>query len=56
MSATSVLIHLLGEIALLLWGINMVNSGVQRAFGSDLRWILGIGLKTGCGPFWPGSA
>jgi phosphate:Na+ symporter len=46
MSATSVLIHLLGEIALLLWGINMVNSGVQRAFGSDLRWILGIGLKT----------
>ncbi|MCB5177405.1 Na/Pi cotransporter family protein [Microvirga lenta] len=46
MSATSVLIHLLGEIALLLWGINMVNSGVQRAFGSDLRWILGVGLRT----------
>jgi phosphate:Na+ symporter len=46
MSATSVLIHLLGEIALLLWGINMVNSGVQRAFGSDLRWMLGIGLRT----------
>src|ERR687894_795603 len=46
MSATSVLIHLLGEIALLLWGINMVNSGVQRAFGSDLRWFLGVGLKT----------
>ncbi len=46
MSATSVVIHLLGEIALLLWGINMVNSGVQRAFGSDLRWILGVGLRT----------
>jgi phosphate:Na+ symporter len=46
MSATSVLIHLLGEIALLLWGINMVNSGVQRAFGSDLRWFLGVGLRT----------
>jgi phosphate:Na+ symporter len=46
MSATTVLIHLLGEVALLLWGINMVNSGVQRAFGSDLRWILGIGLRT----------
>jgi phosphate:Na+ symporter len=46
MSATTVVIHLLGEIALLLWGINMVNSGVQRAFGSDLRWILGIGLRT----------
>jgi phosphate:Na+ symporter len=24
----------------------MVNSGVQRAFGSDLRWILGMGLRT----------
>ena len=46
MSATSVLIHLLGEIALLLWGITMVNSGVQRAFGSDLRWILGTALRT----------
>ncbi|QRM27552.1 Na/Pi cotransporter family protein [Microvirga sp. VF16] len=46
MSATSVLIHLFGEIALLLWGINMVNSGVQRAFGSDLRWILGMALRT----------
>ncbi|HZH09674.1 MAG TPA: Na/Pi cotransporter family protein [Microvirga sp.] len=46
MSVTPVIIHLLGEIALLLWGINMVNSGVQRAFGSDLRWILGAGLRT----------
>lgn len=46
MSATSVLIHLFGEIALLLWGITMVNSGVQRAFGSDLRWILGTALRT----------
>src|SRR5919112_3432417 len=46
MSATSVLIHLFGEIALLLWGINIVNSGVQRAFGSDLRWILGVALRT----------
>lgn len=35
-----------GEIALLLWGITMVNSGVQRAFGSDLRWILGMALRT----------
>jgi phosphate:Na+ symporter len=46
MSATAVLIHLFGEIALLLWGITMVNSGVQRAFGSDLRWILGTALRT----------
>src|SRR6478736_1423911 len=54
MSATAVLIHLLGEISLLLWGINMVNSGVQRAFGSDLRWILGVGLSTRLRAFFAG--
>ncbi|WP_112663480.1 Na/Pi cotransporter family protein [Microvirga flavescens] len=54
MSATAVLVHLLGEIALLLWGINMVNSGVQRAFGSDLRWILGVGLSTRLRAFFAG--
>ncbi|NIX77571.1 Na/Pi cotransporter family protein [Microvirga terricola] len=54
MSATAVTIHLLGEIALLLWGINMVNSGVQRAFGSDLRWILGVGLRTRLRAFMAG--
>ncbi|MFD1702245.1 Na/Pi cotransporter family protein [Methylopila henanensis] len=46
MSATHVLIELLGEIALLLWGVHVVNSGVQRAFGSRLRHALGEGLKT----------
>jgi phosphate:Na+ symporter len=46
MPVTAVLIHLLGEITLLLWGIQMVNSGVLRAFGSDLRRILGVGLRT----------
>jgi phosphate:Na+ symporter len=46
MSATHVLIELLGEIALLLWGVHVVSSGVQRAFGSRLRHALGSGLKT----------
>ncbi|RXF72875.1 Na/Pi cotransporter family protein [Hansschlegelia zhihuaiae] len=45
MSATHVLIELLGEIALLLWGVHVVNKGVQRAFGSRLRHMLGEGLK-----------
>lgn len=54
MPITAILIHLLGEIALLLWGISMVNSGVQRAFGSDLRWILGLGLKTRSRAFMSG--
>ena len=46
MSATHILINLIGEIALLLWGIHMVRSGVMRVFGTDLRRLLGHGLKT----------
>ena len=46
MSATRVIINIVGEIALLLWGIHMVQSGVTRVFGSDLRKFLGSGLKT----------
>ena len=46
MSATHLIINIIGEIALLLWGIHMVQSGVVRVFGSDLRRLLGRGLKT----------
>ena len=46
MSATHLLINIVGLIALLLWGIHMVQSGVTRVFGSDLRSVLGRGLKT----------
>jgi phosphate:Na+ symporter len=46
MSVTRVLIEVIGEIGLLLWGIHMVQSGVVRVFGSDLRHMLGRGLKT----------
>ncbi len=45
MSATHSLIELLGEVALLLWGVHVVNSGVQRAFGSRPRHLLGEGLR-----------
>ncbi len=45
MSATHVLIEILGEISLLLWGIHMVQSGVMRAYGSNLRQLLGVALK-----------
>ena len=31
-------------IALLLWGLHMVQSGIQRAFGPSLRRLLGIAL------------
>jgi phosphate:Na+ symporter len=35
----------MGGVALLLWGLHMVHSGVVRAFGSDLRRILGSALR-----------
>ena len=41
MSATLTLIDLAGAIALLLWGVHMVQSGIQRAFGPNLRRFLG---------------
>jgi phosphate:Na+ symporter len=41
MDATLSLIDLAGAIALLLWGLHMVQSGIQRAFGPNLRRLLG---------------
>ncbi len=46
MTATHILIELLGGVALLLWGVHVINGGVQRAFGGELRRILGDGLKS----------
>jgi phosphate:Na+ symporter len=40
-----VLLDLLGGVALLLWGLHMVLSGVLRAFGPDLRRFLGQALR-----------
>ena len=37
MSGTAFLINLVGAVALLLWGMRMVSTGVSRAFGSGLR-------------------
>src|ERR671919_755784 len=43
-SAHDVLIELLGAVALLLWGTRMVRTGVQRAFGAELRHLLRVSL------------
>ena len=40
-----VFLDLLGGVALLLWGLHMVHSGIVRAFGSDLRRLLGTALR-----------
>ena len=39
------LLDLAGCVALLLWGIHMVQTGVQRAFGAKLRSFLGSALR-----------
>ena len=40
-----ILLDLMGGVALLLWGLHMVRSGIVRAFGSDLRRFLGMALR-----------
>ena len=40
-----ILLDLMGGVALLLWGLHMVHSGIVRAFGSDLRRFLGVALR-----------
>jgi len=39
------LVDLAGSVALLLWGVHMVQTGVQRAFGAKLRSFLGSALR-----------
>src|ERR1700757_3518429 len=43
--AGTILLDLVGGVALLLWGLHMVHSGIVRAFGSDLRRFLGRALS-----------
>lgn len=38
------LLHLLSAVALLLWGVHIVRTGIMRVYGSQLRHILGKGM------------
>ena len=40
-----VVLDLAGAVALLLWGVHMVQTGIQRAYGPDLRRLLGTALN-----------
>lgn len=44
-SGTELLLWLMGGIALLLWGMRMVRTGVQRGFGDRLRRFVGRWIK-----------
>ena len=48
MSATELFATFLGSVALLLWGVRMVRTGMTRAFGATLRQIVATSTRT-----WP---
>ncbi len=56
MKEISVLLDFGGYIALLLWGVHMVQTGVQRAFGSALGVWLGRALGRRIRAFFAGLA
>ncbi len=49
-----VLLDLMGGVALLLWGLHMVQSGLVRAFGADLRQFLRVALANRARAFLAG--
>ena len=51
-----ILLDLMGGVALLLWGLHMVRSGVMRAFGSELRRVLNTRAAQRFLAWRPGSA
>ena len=48
------LVDLAGAIALLIWGVHMVQTGITRAFGPQLRRVLGYALGNRCKAFLAG--
>ena len=56
MGAVLILIDLAGAVALLLWGVHMIQSGIERAFGPNLRRFLSTALKGRSQAFLAGLA
>ena len=48
------LLDLAGSVALLLWGLHMVQTGIQRGYGPDLRRLLATALGNRCAAFAAG--
>ena len=51
-----VLLDLMGGVALLLWGLHMVHSGLVRAFGAELRRLLRVALANRVKAFLAGAS
>ena len=54
MDLSFTLVNLAGSVALLLWGIRMIQTGVQRAFGANLRRFLARTLDNRVKAFFAG--
>src|SRR4051812_540604 len=54
MSGTELFATFLGSVALLLWGVRMVRTGMTRAFGSQLRRAISTYARTRIGAFFAG--
>ena len=55
-SATTILIHLAGGVALLIWSVRLVRTGAMRAFGSSLRQALQSFTRNRFAAFGSGAA
>lgn len=56
MNGTQVITSIAGSVALLLWGIRMVRTGMTRTFGAGLRQLLSAHLNTRARAFGAGFA
>jgi phosphate:Na+ symporter len=54
MAGTDLIISFLGAVALLLWGVRMVQTGITRAFGASLRSLLSHYVRTPASAFFAG--
>ena len=54
MAATEHFLTFLGAVALMLWGVRMVQTGITRAFGSTLRRLLSMHVRTPLSAFLAG--
>ncbi|MGD1876044.1 MAG: Na/Pi cotransporter family protein [Kiloniellaceae bacterium] len=50
------IVSIVGGVALLLWGVRMVRTGVTRSFGAELRRLLAISIKSRLTAFLSGLA
>ncbi len=54
MSGTELFASIIGSVALLLWGVRMVRTGMMRAFGATLRRIIATRTRTRMTAFFAG--